>query len=87
MILMQEISQRLTAKEKTQQKILEIDRSIKKKNLHFLNLISPSVSSALVWADREVKSLSCNEGAAPQSVIINHQGCQAAPRTHLYQPE
>lgn len=37
-------------------------------------------------ADREVKGLSCNEGAAPQSVIINHRGCQAAPRTHSDPP-
>lgn len=36
-------------------------------------------SFALIWADREVKALSCDEGAAPQSVVINHQAVRLHP--------
>lgn len=86
---MQKISEPLRAKGKTQQNILEREIIDKKTYLHALLFKSnfSLISFALVGADREVKGLSCNEGAAPQSVIINHQGCQAAPTTHLYEPE
>lgn len=58
---------------------------IAKKQFHQLvaadQLFSLFFGCALIWADKEIKALSCDEGAAPRSVIINHCRCQTVPWT------